>query len=120
MDTLASAAYLGVWTCAAQQLCRSGPYCRGGSFRQRSAEAWRLRGQAVGGLLRHVPAALLVVATGLVVTVAQYPSVLRALRLGPRLPTLAAPTGRQWATGARGVAPKCPHRALAVSCQLRA
>lgn len=104
-------ACLGVRTCAAQQPCPSGLLQGRQLPRQRSAEARRLRGQAVGGLLRHVPAALLVVATGLVVTVAQYPSVLRALRLGPRLPTLAAPTGRQWATGARGAAPRRPHRA---------
>ena len=54
----------------------------------------------VGGILRHVPAALLVVGTGLVVTVAQYPAVLRSLRLGPSLPSLVFPTGRQWARGA--------------------
>ena len=57
-------------------------------------------GAQVGGILRHVPAALLVVATGLVVTVAQYPAVLRSLRLGPSLPSLVLPTGRQWASGA--------------------
>ncbi|KAK9840623.1 hypothetical protein WJX81_004876 [Elliptochloris bilobata] len=58
-----------------------------------------LGAEKVGGLLRHVPAALLVVITGLVVTAAQYPAVLRALRLGPSLPGLIFPTGRQWANG---------------------
>lgn len=58
------------------------------------------RAWQVGGLLRHVPAALLVVVTGLIVTVAQYPTVLRSLRIGPSLPGLVIPTGRQWANGA--------------------
>lgn len=71
----------------------------------------------VGGILRHVPAALLMVCTGLVVTVAQYPAVLRSLRLGPSLPSLVFPTGRQWA---RGALQPCTRRmerdAVAVQC----
>lgn len=46
-----------------------------------------------------LPAALIIVVVGVVVTLWQHPSVLRASRFGPTWPSLTVPTRHQWLTG---------------------
>ncbi|KAK9918174.1 hypothetical protein WJX75_001970 [Coccomyxa subellipsoidea] len=48
---------------------------------------------------RMMPGALLVVLVGIVVAIVQYPTVVRALRLGPSIPRIIVPTAAQWKTG---------------------
>ncbi|CAL8471686.1 g11228 [Coccomyxa elongata] len=54
---------------------------------------------SVQDVARRMPAALLVVFVGMVVAVVQYPTVVRALRLGPSAPRIIVPTLDEWRTG---------------------